>query len=166
MLANVLLDTDRRRDLAATVGAPILGTFIMVAWDLCLDPGQSTFAKAWIWERGGGYFGVPLVNYLGWYLTVFLFLMAFSLYDARRIAASPLLSKSHWYQASAFYGLMALDFGAGYLSGLGGAVTDATGKVWQMRDLLETAAIMGLFVMLPFAIASFVKVLLRDRPDA
>lgn len=166
VLANNLLDVDRRRDLRAMIGVPVLGTFIMVAWDVCLDPGSSTFAKIWIWEKGGGYFGVPLVNYLGWYLTVFLFLQAFAVYNARRAAPAPVMPAAHWYQASVFYAVMALDFVSGYLSGMSGSVADATGKVWQTGDLLETAAIMGLFVMMPFAIASFVKVLLRKESDA
>jgi len=75
-LANVLLDTDHRRDALATVAVPIVATFIVVGWDVCLDPGSSTIAKIWIWEKGGGYFGVPLTNFLGWILTVFLFLQA------------------------------------------------------------------------------------------
>ncbi|MGE5151326.1 MAG: carotenoid biosynthesis protein [Rhodospirillaceae bacterium] len=162
VLANVLLDTDARRDLKATIAVPVVGTFLMVAWDVCLDPGSSTFAKIWIWERGGEYFGVPVVNYLGWYLTVFLFMTAFSLYNARSAAPTPVLPKVHWYQAALLYGLMALDFVAAHLGGRGGAISDATGKVWQDSDLFGTGAIMGLFVMLPFAVASFVKLMLQD----
>jgi uncharacterized membrane protein len=84
MLANVLLGTDRSRDAMATFAVPIVAAFIMVGWDVCLDPGSSTIAHIWIWENGGGYFGVPLTNYLGWYLTVFTFLQLFALYLARR----------------------------------------------------------------------------------
>jgi uncharacterized membrane protein len=164
VLANILLDADRRRDLAATIGVPLVGTFIMVAWDVGIDPGSSTFGKFWIWERGGGYFGVPLVNYLGWYLTVWLFLQAFAIYNARRAAPAPDLPKSHWYQACVYYGAMAIDLVASFLGSENTVLTDATGKVWQAADLFATAAIMGLFVMLPFAVASFVALLLRHHP--
>lgn len=163
VLANILLDADRRRDLTATIGVPLVGTFIMVAWDVGIDPGSSTFAKIWIWEKGGGYFGVPFVNYLGWYLTVWLFLQAFALYNVRRTAPVPDLPKSHWYQASVYYGVMAIDLVASYVGGENAAIPDATGKVWQAADLFATAAIMGLFVMLPFAVASFVSLMLRDH---
>jgi uncharacterized membrane protein len=37
------------------------------AWDLFLDP-QMVGWRLWIWERPGGYFGIPWVNYLGWAL--------------------------------------------------------------------------------------------------
>jgi len=33
--------------------------------DLGFDPSASTIHHNWIWEQGGGYFGVPFTNYLG-----------------------------------------------------------------------------------------------------
>lgn len=162
VLANVILDSDRRRDRRAIFGVPLVGTFIMVAWDVAIDPGSSTVGKIWIWEKGGGYFGVPLTNYLGWYLTVYLFLQAFAVYNARRMAPAPALPKTHWYQAAVFYAVMAVDCAASFVAGQTGAIADATGKVWQKADLFQTTGIMGLFVMLPFAAAAFVALVLRD----
>ena len=37
------------------------------AWDLFLDP-QMVGWRLWVWDRPGGYFGVPWSNYLGWAL--------------------------------------------------------------------------------------------------
>jgi putative membrane protein len=34
-------------------------------WDLFLDPQMAGWGL-WVWERPGGYFGIPWVNYLGW----------------------------------------------------------------------------------------------------
>ena len=68
MLGNVLLGTDARRDALAAILVPAIAAFIMVGWDVCLDPGSSTIGHIWIWHKGGGYFGVPFTNYLGWYL--------------------------------------------------------------------------------------------------
>ena len=162
VLANVILDSDRRRDLRAIIGVPLVGSFIMVAWDVGIDPGSSTLAKIWIWEKGGGYFGVPLTNYLGWYLTVYLFLQAFAVYNARRTTPAAALPRTHWYQAAVFYAAMAADCVASLVAGETDALADATGKVWQKADLFQTVGIMGLFVMLPFAAAAFVALLLRD----
>jgi len=45
---------------------------VMTAWDLVIDPILSgPSARAWIWETGGPYFGIPVQNYLGWLLTTF-----------------------------------------------------------------------------------------------
>ncbi|MBI4732437.1 MAG: carotenoid biosynthesis protein [Chloroflexi bacterium] len=41
------------------------------AWDLFLDP-QMVAWGFWRWEKPGAYFGVPLVNFLGWVLASFL----------------------------------------------------------------------------------------------
>jgi uncharacterized membrane protein len=42
----------------------------MVSWDLTIDPMMSTINGNWVWHDGGSYFGVPVSNFLGWYLTV------------------------------------------------------------------------------------------------
>jgi len=53
-----------------TFAVPFIAAFVMVMWDLTFDPRASTIEHQWIWEQGGGYFGVPLTNYLGWFFTV------------------------------------------------------------------------------------------------
>lgn len=58
------------RLIAGRYGAP---TFVLAsavaftAWDLFLDPQMAAWGF-WVWERPGGYFGIPWVNYLGWLL--------------------------------------------------------------------------------------------------
>ncbi len=51
----------------------------MTAWDLALDPMMVSIGH-WVWDGPGSsrpYFGVPLQNYWGWWLTTFV---TFSLY--------------------------------------------------------------------------------------
>jgi len=45
-----------------------LSAAILVAFDLALDPG-AVAAGLWGWEDPGAYYGVPLINYLGWATT-------------------------------------------------------------------------------------------------
>jgi putative membrane protein len=66
-----------RRDLWRL---PLVASVMMVMWDLCLDPVKSTLEGAWIWEDGGAYCGVPIANFLGWYLTAYLIFQAFAYY--------------------------------------------------------------------------------------
>jgi lycopene beta-cyclase len=40
----------------------------LTAWDLFLDP-QMVAWDLWVWEQPGGYFGIPWLNYAGWFLT-------------------------------------------------------------------------------------------------
>src|ERR1700738_2913071 len=123
----------------------------------------STVAHMWIWEHGGGYFGVPLANFLGWYLTVYMFLQLFALYHARRALLRIVsLPRDYWYQPCVMFVVMALDYPAAYFGAENVAVTDATGRVWQTGDIYETAAIVSLCTMLFVAGASFAVVLLRE----
>lgn len=85
IVATVLLgDVRRGTPWLTTIGTPVIGAFAMTAWDLALDPATSTIRQTWIWENGGGFFGVPLVNFLGWTFTVYLFMQVFALYLRRR----------------------------------------------------------------------------------
>ncbi len=43
----------------------------MTAWDLFLDP-QMVQWNLWVWDQPGAYFGIPLLNYFGWFLTAFI----------------------------------------------------------------------------------------------
>lgn len=45
-----------------------LGSAAMTAWDLFLDP-QMVGEGYWAWLKRGAYRGIPMSNYLGWFLT-------------------------------------------------------------------------------------------------
>ena len=45
-----------------------LGSAALTAWDLFLDP-QMVGEGYWAWARRGVYRGIPLSNYLGWFVT-------------------------------------------------------------------------------------------------
>jgi len=47
-----------------------LGGLVMTAWDLVMDPIMVAGGN-WVWDAKGAYFGIPLQNYWGWWLTVF-----------------------------------------------------------------------------------------------
>jgi uncharacterized membrane protein len=59
---------------------PFISAFIMVMWDFCFDPIMSTIYGLWIWEDGGPFYGVPLSNYYGWFITVYLIFQIFALF--------------------------------------------------------------------------------------
>src|ERR1700737_1781665 len=81
VLGTVLVgDVRPKGSWFTTFAVPFIASFAMVAWDLGFDPTSSTIRHSWIWEQGGGYFGVPLTNYLGWFFTVYIFFQVFALY--------------------------------------------------------------------------------------
>jgi uncharacterized membrane protein len=47
-----------------------VGGLVMTAWDLVMDP-IMVAGGHWVWDVQGAYFGIPLQNFWGWWLTVF-----------------------------------------------------------------------------------------------
>jgi len=90
---------------------PFTASFVMVMWDFCFDPIRSTIDGAWVWEDGGAYYGVPVSNYFGWYLTVFLIYQVFALYLYRFSANERVKqSKVYWYLAPLMFLGLAVEY--------------------------------------------------------
>ncbi len=161
VLATILVgDVKRGADDFNTFATPFIGAFVMVLWDLALDPGAATVERRWIWEHGGGYFGVPLTNYLGWFLTVYLFMQLFALYlRARSEASGAAESRSYFFQAIVMYAIVASHSVLSHLVKKPETVTDATGANWRTGDINETAAIVAIFTMLFVSALAAIKVL-------
>jgi uncharacterized membrane protein len=170
VLSTILIGDVRRKSSAfATFAVPFIASFLMVVWDLCFDPTFSTIGHRWIWEQGGGYFGVPFTNYLGWFFTVYVFFQLFALFLRFRKAAhgeTQTLPRSYYAQAVVMYAAIGLTFVLDYLVGRGNTlVTDAVGVVWQTRSIAEAEATVSIFTMLFAAALSSVK-LLQVSADA
>ena len=164
VLSTILVGDVRRESSAlATFTAPFIASFVMVMWDLCFDPTASTIRHIWIWEQGGGYFGVPLTNYLGWFFTVYVFLQLFALFLRLRPARQELTStlpRSFYAQAVVMYAVIGLTYVLDYVVGRGSTlVTDAAGVAWQTGSIAESSATVSIFTMIFVAALSAVKLL-------
>jgi uncharacterized membrane protein len=168
MLAIVLIGEVRRQaGWFTTVVVPLIASAFMVMWDLSFDPTSSTINHFWVWERGGGYFGVPITNYLGWFLTVYVFLQLFAIflrYQTGTDEAAQPLPRSYYAQAIISYGVIGLTFVLSYLVFTGNAVvTDAAGVVWQTRSITEAEATISIFTMIFVSLLSGAKLLQAAR---
>jgi uncharacterized membrane protein len=75
--------------VVALVRLAAVSAVVMTAWDLVVDPILSgPDARAWIWENGGPYFGIPIQNYFGWLLTTFTVYLAYRALE-QRVAPAP-----------------------------------------------------------------------------
>jgi putative membrane protein len=73
------------RDRVAGSAAILLGTWLLVAWDLLLDPAMSKVTSYWIWGDAGSYYGMPWINLFGWAVTgLLLFLILAKVVPAPR----------------------------------------------------------------------------------
>lgn len=154
-IANVALGfADERLDHRFNIVAlPLMSTFIMVQFDVVQDPSTSTFAGIWTWHHGGGLFGVPLSNFLGWYLTCWIFMQLFTVYLAWKkttVRSNPATrNKSFWLPPIAFYFLIGVTYIWQYLANDGRLILDPAGRQWRLDALYESAVIIMLFTMLP-----------------
>jgi uncharacterized membrane protein len=135
---------------------PLMAACIMTCWDVSQDAIWSTVLHAWVWLNGGVYFGVPLVNFFGWLLTMYVTYQFFAFYLRGRPTSRRSLSASHWHQAILFYGVSA----AGNLmlvlpQNRFLLVTDHAGVQWQVRHITEACAIVTILTMETFTIMAW-----------
>ena len=57
-------DAERTKTLWALAGGAIL-----TAWDVAMDPAMSKATTHWLWQTDGFFYGMPLINWVGWFLT-------------------------------------------------------------------------------------------------
>jgi putative membrane protein len=163
-LARAILgDQDTKLAGLLWFATPVIASFIMVSWDLTIDPRMSTIGGSWVWHNGGSYFGVPLSNFLGWYLTVYVFFQCFALYARRQFAT---YTKMPGYWATALFAYTSIII-APILSLLLGtesapALTDPAGHMWQAQDIGSVTALLCLFTALPFWLLAVFEIG-RDR---
>jgi uncharacterized membrane protein len=147
---------------------PLVAAFVMVLWDLTMDPIAATVQKQWIWHDGGSYFGVPFVNYLGWLLCVYTTFQLFAIYISRQRAASEQEERSdttdrgYWYQPAAVYATTGLTSALPALTGGNAVITDATGQQWQTMQIYQSMALLAIFTM---GFVALLSVFLVDKHE-
>ena len=160
VVASILLDgADSELDRPFNFFAlPIVAAFVMTQWDLVMDAPNSTIAKVWIWHEGGGVFGVPLSNYLGWLLTSWLFFQAFAFYLRRSARSARGGQPGIKLRAVGilFYVSAGLTHVVPWMIGQAGDVVDAAGHHWRISDIREaTVAILLLTMCFTALLAAF-----------
>jgi putative membrane protein len=93
----------------------IFTSILLVLVDLVLDPG-ATKAGLWIWENTNGFYGVPLMNFFGWFVSgifgasIYLLLVKnpknnISKIDQILTTGSLSLTLAFWSGAAIFFGM-------------------------------------------------------------
>lgn len=149
MLARLILGNAR----VPAAALPVAASAIMVSWDWAQDPVWATLLHGWRWYDGGPWFGVPLSNYFGWFLTVFLIYIAFSVYLRRWPPPAVETGAAQWPPV-VFYALCAAGNAMQVFTRLPQqTAADATGRTWPVADILSASALVSIFAMGGFVIA-------------
>ena len=62
----------------------LFASALLVSWDLSLDPAMSYATRYWMWASSGSYYGMPLLNLAGWYLTGLALMSILALFRAEQ----------------------------------------------------------------------------------
>ena len=92
-----------RRFPDRTFARIVAAAALLTLWDLSLDPAMSFLTSYWIWDEPGVFYGMPLINLAGWFLTAagIAFLMSILGADSWARDVSP-----KW--AAAYFGVVLL----------------------------------------------------------
>jgi putative membrane protein len=167
-LGRVILGNLRSPLLGAhIVTLPVVAAFIMVAWDFGNDPVWANINRLWVWQHGGSYFGVPLTNFLGWYLVVYLIYQSFAIYLRKRSPNANPMSSGYWYWAVMFYALAAAgDIIIILPKPTPAVVFDSTGTPWNVSAIAGACALVSTFVMGAFTVIAWVRLSDQTRKVA
>lgn len=148
LITRLLLDHGRgdgRR--SGLVPMVLVASFVMVMWDVAMDPSRATVSKAWIWHHGGAYFGVPFVNFVGWFMCVATIFLAYGAIETRFAATRETPDRQAYAQALGLYAAIFVEFVAYLVFTPTGTVADATGHVWKLRDIYQSLGLVAIFTM-------------------
>jgi len=96
----------------------LLASFLLLSWDLSLDPAMSHATAYWLWGETGPYYGMPLLNLFGWYVTGVVLMGALAV-----LRSDGWLERVPVRWMAAFYGAnLLLPLGMSMAAGLWGAV--------------------------------------------
>ncbi|MEU9291333.1 carotenoid biosynthesis protein [Streptomyces sp. NPDC048275] len=175
-VANTLLDEADSRlsgssgSLAGrveVVALPMVAAALMTMFDLGVDSIAATVKEVWIWEEGGGVFGVPYTNYLGWWFVTYLYFQIFALYLMKRQPASGSVSvqtegRGVLAQNVLFYAALGLSSIPYFIGASEGMVKDGAGVSWNGDALTETLMTINLFTTVFAAFLAAVKLARND----
>jgi uncharacterized membrane protein len=161
IVASILLDcADRELDRPFNlIALPVVAAFVVTQWDFVMDAPNATIAKAWIWHDGGGVFGVPLSNYLGWLLTSWLIFQTFAFYLRRGLRPQSRMSMKLSAIGVLFYVGAGLTHLVPLIMGQTGEAVDARGYTWQVHDIREATVAILLLTMIFTALLAALRIL-------
>lgn len=172
-IASILLDgADRKLEKKINVIAmPVVTAFVMTALDLPTDFISSTVQHTWVWPNGGGFFGVPFTNFLGWAFVTWLCAQVFALFLSRQQKKRTVhileASKKNFVWQALTYGSLGLNLMIAYFApGKLGTVTDLGGTTWKLIDMREAALLIGFFTIVFFAAFALLKLARGDHEEA
>lgn len=145
---------------------PLVATMILTGWDFTFDMIFATVDGQYTYRDPGGFFGVPVSNFLGWLLTGWVIVQIFALVEERAASRAAPATLAQCVLPSLVWALPVLPLFGWFLAEPVGAVT-VGGRTFLIADIYGTAFVTGLMTLLFVAVVAAVRVTSarRERGD-
>lgn len=165
--ADEHLDLRERGGRINVVILPVLAAAAMTMFDVGSDSAASTVGHAWIWEKGGGVFGVPYTNYLGWWFVTYVFFQIFALMLARlqsRDSRAEIARPGNMLQPVIIYLSLGLSSVSQFIMKAAdtSSVSDQAGTAWGVAALAETMMTINIFGLVVIAFIAVARLVHED----
>ncbi len=100
-VAALALDLAARLPLSRGQRLLAAATF-MVLWDVALDPAMGAAFPVWTWAADGFYYGMPALNWVGWYVTALVIVWGYEILGDFRLTEPPRHTATIWLINGAF----------------------------------------------------------------
>ena len=149
---------------------PAVGAFLMTAIDFATDPLMASMGGSHLWEEHGVFYGIPIQNYIGWYLFAFVMLLIPSVilwyqYRGGRLPARPEASrrKRFWLYPTFIYGLLFVQHLFYIFNGDDRTVVTYNGSELLTRDIYQGTALISFATLVGYSLFACVKVCREDK---
>jgi putative membrane protein len=81
MIISRMIIPFKKESIFYTISISSLTGLVLTAWDVAMEP-MMISKGAWVWEKTGDYFGIPLLNFFLWWLATFVSITIFQIFSA------------------------------------------------------------------------------------
>lgn len=158
-LARAMVRHDPRRAVGSErFTTPIIGTFVLAGFDFTYDAIFSTVNGMYSYRSPGGFFGVPVSNYVGWLLTGWVILQLWALIENRFVTRVVDTERSHWVLPAVIWAVLILPV-VGQALLASPMIVSVGGREFIVGDIYAASVIAGLFTLVLAAAVALARVL-------
>lgn len=144
---------------------PVVCTILIVAIDFATDPIMSSLGQSHLWDNHGVFFGIPFMNYVGWYIFGYTLFQIISLglwLQARKNGLQPspevAKKKQYWYYPICLYCFQFIQHIFYIFNNDDRMVTLHNGEVVWSRDVYQGVLLVTFATTLVYAFFAFLRV--------
>ncbi|WP_307874927.1 carotenoid biosynthesis protein [Frankia nepalensis] len=164
VLASVIVRGGPSRPVGAErFTVPLVATVILTGWDFTFDAVYATVNSQYRYDDPGGYFGVPVSNFLGWLLTGWVISQVFALVESKVSTETPPAHRALQVLPSVVWALPVLPLLGFLLSPPPGEVTVGD-RTFVTADIYGSAFVTGLMTLGFVAALALIRATARPGP--